>query len=69
MVKDLLTPTQLKEHRQGMYPEYKKLLKTYKHSKMDLYAELAEKYLYKNAMVVFHTIRRIEGKNKPKPQV
>ena len=62
-VQKTLTQQQLREYRKGMYPEYKKRLKNLKISKMELYDELAKKYLYKNGMVIFHTIRRIEGKN------
>ena len=63
-LKETLTQQQLREYRKGMYPEYLKRLKNLKISKMELYDELAKKYLYKNGMVIFHTIRRIEGKNK-----
>lgn len=65
-LKETLTQQQLREYRKGMYPEYKKRLKNLKISKMELYDELAKKYLYKNGMVIFHTIRRIEGKNPKK---
>lgn len=65
-LKETLTQQQLREYRKGMYPEYLKRLKNLKISKMELYDELAKKYLYKNGMVIFHTIRRIEGKNQPK---
>lgn len=65
-LKETLTPAQLTEYRKKMYPEYLKRLKNLKISKMELYDELAKKYLYKNGMVIFHTIRRIEGKNPKK---
>lgn len=65
-LKETLTPAQLTEYRKKMYPEYLKRLKNLKISKMELYDELAKKYLYKNGMVIFHTIRRIEGKNLKK---
>lgn len=69
MITDVLTQKQLRDYRKKMYPEYLKMLKKHeqgKVSKMEIYDDLAKKYYYKNAMVIFHTIRRIEGKNKPK---
>lgn len=55
----------IKDSRSKIYDEYKKLLPMYETrelTKTEIYEILAKKCSYKNANVVYHTIRRIEKK-------
>ena len=58
--------TKIKESRSIIYEEYQKLLPNYPNvmSKTEIYDILAKKCSYKNANVVYHTIRRIEDNIK-----
>lgn len=57
----------IKDSRSKIYEEYLKFIPMYDRkeiTKMEIYEILAKKCSYKNANVVYHTIRRIEDKIK-----